>query len=52
MRMGRLAEGDPNRTHGNVKERLDAAEAGFRAAFVQNMDLDAAVAAGLEYVEG
>jgi hypothetical protein len=50
IRLGKSADGNDNRTHGNSKERLEAAEAGFRAAYVQNKSLDDAVAAGLEYV--
>ncbi len=38
------------RTHGDPRERLDAAEAGFRVAYVENKSLDDAVRAGLEYV--
>jgi hypothetical protein len=50
IRLGRVVEGQPDRTHGNSQERLDAAEAGFRAAYVENLSLDYAVAAGLKYV--
>jgi hypothetical protein len=50
IRLGQLVGNDPNRTHGNSEERLDAAEAGFVAAYVQNKSLDDAVSAGLEYV--
>ena len=50
MRMGEPGNGDPNRDHGNSLERLDAAEAGFRIAYVENKPLDDAVRAGLEYV--
>ena len=50
IRLGRSGEGDPQRTHGNSKERLDAAETGFRVAYVEKKSLEHAVAAGLEYV--
>jgi hypothetical protein len=50
IRLGRGNEGDPTRTHGNSRERLDAAEAGFRAAYVRNMSLNDALRTGLEYV--
>jgi hypothetical protein len=46
----RLGVPGPMRTHGNSQERLDAAEAGFRVAYVDNKSLDDAVRAGLEYV--
>jgi len=36
--------------HGTSQERLDAAEAGFRVAYVENSSLDDAVRAGLEYI--
>jgi hypothetical protein len=49
-RLGSLAEGNPNRTHGNRTERLDAAEAGFRIAYIERRDFQFATAAGLEYV--
>jgi hypothetical protein len=50
IRMGLPGNDDPNRTHGNSRERLDAAEAGFRLAYVENKTLADAVRAGLEYV--
>lgn len=50
IRLGRMEDGDDNRTHGNSKERIDAAERGFRIAYVDNKDLDHALEAGLEYV--
>ena len=50
IRFGRRNKGNPMRSHGDEQERLDAAEAGFRAAFVQNRTFDQAVRAGLEYV--
>jgi len=52
IRLGRSMNGDPSRTHGDSRERLDAAEAGFRVAYVENKSLNDAVRAGLEYVEG
>jgi hypothetical protein len=50
IRLGHSAEGNPKRTHGNSQERLDAAEAGFRVAYVENRALADAIRAGLEYV--
>jgi hypothetical protein len=50
MRLGASSENNPRRTHGNAQERLDAAEAGFRIAYVGKKDLDYALKAGLEYV--
>jgi hypothetical protein len=50
IRLGRNQNGVPNRSHGDSKERLDAAEAGFRVAAVEQRELDYAVKAGLEYV--
>jgi hypothetical protein len=50
QRLGRSAEGNPQRTHGTAKERLEAAEAGFRAAFVDRKSMSYAFSAGLEYV--
>jgi hypothetical protein len=50
IRFGRRANGNPKRSHGNEQERLDAAEAGFRAAFVERRSFAQAMAAGLEYV--
>jgi hypothetical protein len=50
IRLGRSMEGDPTRTHGNSQERLDAAETGFRVAYVENKSVDGAVRASLEYV--
>ena len=49
-RLGSLAEGNPTRTHGNRAERLDAAEAGFRVAYVDRRDFQYAIKSGLEYV--
>ena len=49
-RLGIPGNGDPHRSHGNSKERLDAAEAGFRVAYVDNKSLDHAIRAGLEFV--
>ena len=51
IRAGRQTEGNPNRDHGNIQERLDAAEAGFRTGLLENKPLDDAVRAGLEYVQ-
>jgi hypothetical protein len=50
IRLGRVNEGNPTRSHGNARERLDAAEAGFRVAYVENKSLEDAFRAGLEYV--
>jgi hypothetical protein len=50
VRLGRLAEGNPTRTHGNSQERLDAAEAGFRASYLKGLDVEKGIAAGLEYL--
>jgi hypothetical protein len=50
-RLGRSGEGDSKRSHGNIRERLDAAEAGFRVAYVEKKSLNDAVQAGLEYIE-
>jgi hypothetical protein len=50
QRLGRKSSGQPNRTHGDEMERLDAAEAGFRIAYVGKKDLNHALKAGLEYV--
>jgi hypothetical protein len=44
IRLGRVNEGNPTRSHGNARERLDAAEAGFRVAYVENKSLDDAFA--------
>lgn len=49
-RLGASGEGNPDRTHGNRLERLNAAEAGFRIAYVDRRDFSFAKAAGLEYV--
>ncbi len=49
-RLGKSMNGNPTRTHGDSRERLDAAEAGFRIAFVQNKSLNDAIRAGLEFV--
>lgn len=46
MRMGVAG---PLRTHGTSQERLDAAEAGFKTAYVDRKSLDNAIRAGLEY---
>lgn len=43
-------DGRANRTHGNSKERLDAAEAGFRLAYLQKKTFEEAWPASLEYV--
>jgi hypothetical protein len=51
MRFGRSVNGNPTRSHGDERERLDAAEAGFRVAFVARRPFDQAMAAGLEYVK-
>jgi hypothetical protein len=51
VRSGSEVGDNPTRTHGNSQERLDAAEAGFRLAYVENKSLDDAVRAGLEYVQ-
>ena len=51
VRFGRHAENKRNRTHGNSKERLEAAEAGFRLAYIERRFLDDAVKASLEYVQ-
>jgi hypothetical protein len=50
IRTGRSDIGNPNRTHGDSQERLDAAEAGFRVSYVENQSLENAIRAGLEYV--
>jgi hypothetical protein len=50
IRLGRLATGNPQRTHGDSQERLDAAETGFRTAYVDRKPLYDAVRAGMEYV--
>jgi hypothetical protein len=42
----RKAGGD----HGTAQERLNAAEAGFRVAYVENKPVDDAVQAGLRYI--
>jgi hypothetical protein len=42
----RIAGGD----HGTSQDRLDAAEAGFRVAYVENKSFEDAVQAGLRYV--
>jgi hypothetical protein len=52
IRFGQMADGNPTRTHGDSKERLAAAETGFRAAYVRKKSFDEAVAEGLEYVGG
>jgi len=49
-RLGARSEGKPWRTHGNRIERLNAAEAGFRVAYVDRRDFRYAIAAGLDYV--
>jgi hypothetical protein len=51
LRLGKSENGHPNRDHGDAQERLNAAEAGFRVAYVEKRALDDAVRAGLEYVE-
>jgi hypothetical protein len=51
VRMGRTNDGNPNRTHGDARERLDASEAGFRVSYVERKSLDHAISAGLEYVQ-
>jgi hypothetical protein len=50
IRQGNSEDGKANRTHGNSKERLDAAEAGFRLAYLQRKTFDEAWVASLEYV--
>ena len=50
IRLGSPVNDDSERTHGNAQERLDAAEAGFRTAYLENKSLNDAVRAGLEYV--
>jgi hypothetical protein len=50
IRLGRGSENNPRRTHGNSKERLDAAEAGFGFAFRDRKPFEQAVAVGLDYV--
>jgi hypothetical protein len=50
-RLGRSGNGDPNRDHGDSRERVAAAEAGFRAGYEQKLLLDDAIRAGWEYVE-
>jgi hypothetical protein len=49
-RLGSHSEGNDKRSHGNRKERLDAAEAGFRVAYLEGRDFSYATAAGMEYV--
>ena len=50
IRLGKFEDGNPTRTHGDSTERINAAEAGFRVAYVEKRDLDYALKAGLEYV--
>jgi hypothetical protein len=50
LRFGRPNNGNPQRSHGDERERIDAAEAGFRVAYVENRPLAQAVRAGMEYV--
>jgi hypothetical protein len=49
-RFGRSNNGNPLRSHGDERERLDAAEAGFRIAYVEGRPLEQALQAGWEYV--
>jgi hypothetical protein len=49
-RLGRAGNGDPNRTHGDSRERVAAAEAGFRAGYDQRMSLANAVKSGWDYI--
>ena len=49
-REGKSQDGNANRSHGNSKERLDAAERGFRLAYLQKKTFEQAWVAGLEYV--
>jgi hypothetical protein len=49
-RLGRAGNGDPNRSHGDSRERVAAAEAGFRAGYDQRMSLTEAVMAGWDYI--
>jgi hypothetical protein len=50
IRHGKLQDGNANRTHGNSKERLDAAETGFRLAYLQKKTFEEAWEAGLQYI--
>jgi hypothetical protein len=50
LRLGKPENGNPYRDHGDARERLNAAEAGFRVAYVEKRALSDAVRAGLEYV--
>src|ERR1043166_4177844 len=50
LRMGRTNNSNPLRSHGDEHERIDAAEAGFRVAYLDNRPFDQAVRAGMEYV--
>lgn len=50
-RLGRAANGDPARTHGDSRERVAAAEAGFRAGYDYRMGLADAVKAGWDHIE-
>ena len=52
IRWGATENGKAIRTHGNSKERLDAAETGFRLAYQHQKTFEEAWAGGLEYVEG
>jgi len=49
-RLGRLSDGNPNRTHGDTNERVNAVRAGFHAGFNERASLDAAVEAGWRHV--
>jgi hypothetical protein len=49
-RFGRGNNENPQRSHGDETERLNAAEAGFRVAYVEGRPLDQALSAGWEYV--
>lgn len=50
IRLGEHVGDRPDRTHGNAVERINAAEAGFRTAYLDRKSLDEAVTRGLEYV--
>jgi hypothetical protein len=49
-RLGRVGNGDPNRGHGDSRERVQAAKAGFEAGFERRMSLDDAIEAGWQYI--
>ena len=50
LRFGSRNNNNQLRSHGDARERIDAAEAGFRAAYVENRTFEQAMLAGLEYV--